>query len=193
VFPGMVYFHPNYSDPTNRTKKFTNPQHTHFVRSVCLSPDGCHLVSASHDYSVRIWDLETNEEVGGLLWHDDYVSPVAMSSDGQYLASATSGPSAKVYVWNLEAVLKRARGIGDNAEPNTRLKEHAAQSRDTTLPPRRQTNNRGLARYGNDFWGDDTNRMPHRSSDTSPLGLRNLFGSLRSGTQPTTPAPTNKF
>jgi hypothetical protein len=36
---------------------------------------------------------------------------MAMSSDGQYLASATYGLGAKVYVWNLEAVLKRARGI----------------------------------------------------------------------------------
>jgi WD40 repeat protein len=85
--------------------------HTQPVTSICLSPDGCHLVSASYDYLVRIWDLETNQEVGDPLWHDNHVSAMALSSDGQYLASATVGPSAKVYVWNLEAVLKRARGI----------------------------------------------------------------------------------
>jgi hypothetical protein len=165
--------------------------HTDFVRSLCLSLDGCHLVSGSDDYSVRIWDLETNQQVGDPLWHDDRISAVAMSSDGRYFASAMYGPSAKVYVWNLEAVLKRAHGIGDNAEPNTKLKGHAARSRDISLPPRprRQTNNRGMARYGNDFWGDDTNRTPHRSSDTSsPVGLRNLFGFLRSGTRPTNPS-----
>jgi len=86
--------------------------HTDFVRSVCLSTDGCHLVSASYDYSVRIWDLETNQQIGDPLWHDDHISAVAMSSDAQCLASATFGLGAKVYVWNLEAVLKRARGIG---------------------------------------------------------------------------------
>jgi hypothetical protein len=46
-----------------------------------------------------------------------------------------------------------------------------------------------LARYGNDFWGDDTNRTPHRSSDTTtPRGLSNLFDFLRSGTRPTNPS-----
>jgi hypothetical protein len=160
--------------------------HTQSVNSICLSPDGCHLLSASGDYSVRIWDLETNQQVGDPLWHDDHVSAVAMSSDAQYLASATFGLGAKVYVWNLEAVLKRARGIGDNADSNTKLKGHAARSRDIPLPPIRQSNNRGLARYGNDFWGDDTNRTPHRSSNTSsPRGLRNLFDFLRSGIPPT--------
>jgi hypothetical protein len=160
--------------------------HTQIVTSICLSTDGCHLVSASVDYSVRIWDLETNQQIKDPLWHDDCVSAVAMSSDAQYLASATFGLGAKVYVWNLEAVLKRARGIGDNADSNTKLKGHAARSRDIPLPPIRQSNNRGLARYGNDFWGDDTNRTPHRSSNTSsPRGLRNLFDFLRSGIPPT--------
>jgi hypothetical protein len=163
--------------------------HTTLVISVCLSTDGYHLVSASDDYSVRIWDLETNQEVGDPLWHDDRISAVAMSSDAQYLASATFGLGAKVYVWNLEAVFKRARGIGDNADSNTKLKGHAARSRDIPLPPIRQSNNRGLARYGNDFWGDDTTRTPHHSSDTSsPRGLSNLFDFLRSGTRPTNPS-----
>jgi hypothetical protein len=163
--------------------------HANFVRSLCLSLDGCHLVSASDDYSVRIWDLETNQEVGDPLWHDDRISVVAMSSDAQYLASATFGLGAKVYVWNLEAVLKRARCIGGDAKSNAKFKGHAARSRDIPLPPIRQSNNRGLARYGNDFWGDDTNRTPHCSSDTSsPHGLRNLFDFLRSGTRPTNPS-----
>jgi len=85
--------------------------HTQVVTSICLSPDGCHLFSALYDYSVRIWDLETNQEVGDTLWHDNRISAMAMSSDGQYLASATYGLGAKVYVWNLEAVLRRARRI----------------------------------------------------------------------------------
>jgi WD40 repeat protein len=85
--------------------------HTNFVRSLCLSPDGSHLISASHDYSVRIWDLETNQQVGDPLWHDDEVDVVAMSSDGQYFASAIPGLVPKIYVWSLEAALKR---LGDD-------------------------------------------------------------------------------
>jgi hypothetical protein len=140
---------------------------------------------------VSIWDLEINQEVGDPLWHDNPVSAVAMSPDGQYFASATFGLDTNVYVRKLEAVLKLACGIGDNAEPNTKLKGNAARSRDISLPPRRQSNSRGLTRYGNDFWGDDTNRTPHRSPDTSsPLGLRNLLSFLRSGTRPTNASPS---
>jgi len=61
---------------------------------------------------VSIWDLEINQEVGDPLWHDNPVSAVAMSPDGQYFASATFGLDTNVYVRKLEAVLKLACGIG---------------------------------------------------------------------------------
>ncbi|KIK33228.1 hypothetical protein CY34DRAFT_791540, partial [Suillus luteus UH-Slu-Lm8-n1] len=80
--------------------------HSSHVRSLCLSPDESHLVSASVDYSVCIWDLKTNQQVGDPLWHDVQVYVVAMSSDGQYVASAIPGPHAKIYVWSLDAALK---------------------------------------------------------------------------------------
>ncbi|KAG2064196.1 WD40 repeat-like protein [Suillus decipiens] len=86
--------------------------HTKIVQSLCLTPDGCHLLSASDDYSVRIWDLKTNQQVGDPLWHDDKVTDVAMSSDGHYFASSIPGKDAKIHVWNLEAALKHARGVG---------------------------------------------------------------------------------
>ncbi|KAG2738062.1 hypothetical protein P692DRAFT_201910484 [Suillus brevipes Sb2] len=76
------------------------------------SSDGAHLVSASVDYSVRIWDLETNQQLGEPLWHDDRVFAVAVSIDGQYIASSIFGPHAKIYVWSLEAALERVCGDG---------------------------------------------------------------------------------
>ncbi|KAG2336326.1 WD40 repeat-like protein [Suillus weaverae] len=94
--------------------------HTQVVRSLCLSPDGSHLISASLDYSVRIWDLETNQQVGDPLWHDDQVLAVAVSSDGQYFTSAICGLDAKIYVWSLEAALKRASGVASDTEPNAK-------------------------------------------------------------------------
>jgi WD40 repeat protein len=42
--------------------------HTNIVRSICLSPDERHLVSASSDYSVRIWDLKTNQDKKVYVW-----------------------------------------------------------------------------------------------------------------------------
>jgi WD40 repeat protein len=44
------------------------------VSSICVSPGERHLVNASHDYSVRIWDLKTNQQVGDPLLHDDELS-----------------------------------------------------------------------------------------------------------------------
>ncbi|KAG2741877.1 WD40 repeat-like protein [Suillus brevipes Sb2] len=168
--------------------------HTNPVRSLCLSPDESHLVSASDDYSVRIWDLETNQQVGDPLWHDDQVNVVVMSSDGQYFTSGISGPHAKIYVWSLEAALERARGLGDDTAFNTKLEGRAAPARDISLAPRQQSNNRGLARYGNDFWGDDTNRTPRHSADTSSSPrLRDFFGSLRSSTRSANAPPSVPF
>ena len=45
--------------------------------------DECHLISASHDYSVRIWDLKTNQQVGDPLLHDDGLFTVVLCSDGR--------------------------------------------------------------------------------------------------------------
>ncbi|KAG2747519.1 WD40 repeat-like protein, partial [Suillus brevipes Sb2] len=161
--------------------------HSNFVISICLSPDGSHLVSASDDYSVRIWDLETNQQLGDPLWHDDHVDAVAMSSDGQIFASAISGPDAKIYVWSLEAALKRQ---GDDHSPdgpnNAELK--AIRSKDAILHASQVSKQQGgLARYGKDFWDADTNIAPCSVAPASPLTAlywRNLLGSLRATTRP---------
>ena len=76
------------------------------VRSICISPDERHLVSASEDYSVRIWDLKTNQQVGDPLLHDDQLLTVVLFPDGRYIASAVS--DKKIYIWSLEAALKQA-------------------------------------------------------------------------------------
>ncbi|KIK34466.1 hypothetical protein CY34DRAFT_812875 [Suillus luteus UH-Slu-Lm8-n1] len=160
--------------------------HTNPVTSICLSPGGSHLVSASDDCSVRIWDLETNQQVGDPLWHDDQVIVLVMSSDGQYFASSISGPDAKIYVWSLDAALECARGAGDDTASKTKPKVRAVPAKDISIAPGQQSNNRGLARYGNDFWGDDTDRTPRRSADpSSSPRLRNFFSSLRSSTRST--------
>lgn len=67
--------------------------HRDLVTRVDFSPDGCRLVSASRDTSVRTWDLLT----GGsdTLWDDfgdgDPVRGVAWSPDGRWVAFVTQG------------------------------------------------------------------------------------------------------
>lgn len=114
-----------------------------------------------------------------------------MSSDGRYFFSVISGLDEKICVWNWEAALERARGGHRGVGPITKLKGRAAPSRDISLAPRQQSNNRGLARYGNHFEGDDTDRTHRHSADTSaPPGLRNFFGFMRSSTRPANAPPS---
>ena len=80
--------------------------HAYTVASICVSLDERHLASASSDYSVRIWNLKINQQVGDPLLHDDELLTVVLSSDGRHIASA--GLDKKIYIWSLEAALKRA-------------------------------------------------------------------------------------
>ncbi|KAG0697088.1 WD40-repeat-containing domain protein [Suillus ampliporus] len=161
--------------------------HTYAVRSLCLSPDESHLVSASGDCSVRIWDLKTNQQVGDQLLHDDEVLALAMFPDGKHIASA--GIDAKIYVWSLEAALKHQGGDQSADDSIPKLKGRPRDIFDARLVSQQLTKNRGLAKYGDDFWGNDMNRTLRRggppASSSSSLHWRSLFGSLRFSVRPT--------
>ncbi|KAJ8590640.1 WD40 repeat-like protein [Rhizopogon salebrosus TDB-379] len=153
--------------------------HTSIVTSICLSPDERHLVSASSDYSVRIWHLKTNQQVGDPLLHDDQLLAIAIPSDGQYIASA--GLDKNIYVWSFEAALKQNGNQADG-----KLKGHASSSKDIfdgSPLPKRQANNEGSTRYGNDFWGGGTKSTPRRlppHRGPSPPRRRNFLYFRRS-------------
>ncbi|KAG1803346.1 WD40-repeat-containing domain protein [Suillus subaureus] len=160
--------------------------HANPVESLYLSPTESHLVSTARDYSVRIWDLKTNQQVGDPLLHDDEVLTVVMSPDGKYIASA--GLDAKVYVWSVEAALKQQGGTDNaNTKANAKFKRRPIRPRDDfafrPIVSKQYANNRGVGRYGNDFFGNDTNSAPAPPASPSSL-LRSLFGSLRVGTRP---------
>jgi len=73
------------------------------ITSLCLSSHEQHLFSASVDYSVRIWDMTTNQQVGNSLLRDGEVRTLVISSDGQYVTSA--GFDEEINVWSLQAAL----------------------------------------------------------------------------------------
>ncbi|KAJ8587587.1 hypothetical protein M405DRAFT_843093, partial [Rhizopogon salebrosus TDB-379] len=124
------------------------------------------------DYSVRIWDLQTNQQVGDPLLHDDELSAIVIPSDGRYIASA--GLDKKIYVWSFEAALKQSGN-------QVRVHAYIAVIFDVSPLPRRQANKEGLTRYGNNFWGDGTKSIPRRlppRSGPSPPRRRNFFDFL---------------
>ena len=75
--------------------------HSSSVSSVVFSPDGRKLASASHDNTVRLWDVETGMAIGSALeGHSSDVYSVVFSPDGRKLASASEDNT--VCLWDVE-------------------------------------------------------------------------------------------
>ncbi|KAG2054083.1 WD40 repeat-like protein [Suillus hirtellus] len=155
--------------------------HTHGVTSLCFTPNERYIVSGSMDFSIRIWDLKTNQAVGDPLLHDNQVLAAVMSPDGKYIASA--GLDKKIYVWSLEATLKNVVGSDDGG---VKLQERPAQPR--VVRPPVQVTQTGIARYGNDFFGNESEHAschaaPHASPPFLFRWLR-LLSSIHFGARP---------
>jgi WD40 repeat protein len=73
--------------------------HAHAVTSLALVPGGKQLLSGSKDGSVRLWDLEKNEQVRQMDQGGE-VTAVAVRPDGKRIASA--GTNNVVKLWNAE-------------------------------------------------------------------------------------------
>ena len=73
--------------------------HTSSVYSVGYSLDGRHIVSGSHDKTIRVWNVTTGECVAGpFLGHEDSVWSVAYSPDGRHIISGSDDKTFRV--WN---------------------------------------------------------------------------------------------
>jgi WD40 repeat protein len=75
--------------------------HLSRVMGICFTRDGKRAVSASHDGTVRIWDMRTLHVIRTLKGHDSSVAAVSLSADGQRAVSG--GADKKLYIWDLEA------------------------------------------------------------------------------------------
>ncbi len=73
--------------------------HVNFVTDVTFSADGQTALSASDDFSLIHWDIETGEIIDILLGHTDWVKSVSFSPDGQ--TALSSSMDGDVILWNL--------------------------------------------------------------------------------------------
>ncbi|KAF2729085.1 WD40 repeat-like protein [Polyplosphaeria fusca] len=71
--------------------------HSSTVSSVAFSHDSTLLASASHDGTVRVWEVGSGECVSTLEGHSDWVSSVAFSHDSTLLASASHDCTVRVW------------------------------------------------------------------------------------------------
>jgi WD40 repeat protein len=74
--------------------------HPGSITSVAFSPDGTHIVSASYDNSLRIWNTVTGKCEAELIGHSSrcLVTSVVLSTDGTYMSSTSYDKSLKMDV-----------------------------------------------------------------------------------------------
>ena len=89
--------------------------HTSYVTSVCFSPDGKRLASASGDKTVKVWNAQTGQEALTLKGHTGPVYSVCFSPDGKRLIS-TDAQGTRI-VWDA-ASGKPLLGATDQAHPS---------------------------------------------------------------------------
>ncbi len=94
--------------------------HKSYARSLAFSPDGRYLLSGSVDSTIRLWDVETGQQVKQLDGHLEEVRSVAFSTDGRWVLSG--GQDHTVRLWDLET-----------EEELCRLEEYSTRIRDVTF------------------------------------------------------------
>ncbi|MBE9071761.1 WD40 repeat domain-containing protein [Microcystis sp. LEGE 08355] len=74
--------------------------HGSYVHSVNFSCDGKTLVSGSDDKTIKLWNVETGQEIRTLKGHNGPVYSVNFSPDGKTLVSGSDDKTIKL--WNVE-------------------------------------------------------------------------------------------
>ena len=99
--------------------------HTYSVSFASFSPDGKRIVSASNDWTVRIWDAQTGQQIGQPLeGHTNNVNSSSFSPDGKRIVSASNDETVRI--WDAQT----GRQLGQPLEGHTSVVESASFSPD---------------------------------------------------------------
>ncbi|KAG2097561.1 WD40-repeat-containing domain protein [Suillus discolor] len=111
--------------------------HTRVIYSITLFPNDRLLASTSWDGTARLWNLDTNLQIGPPLQHKDDVTCAAFSADGKLLSTA-GWQNEIAYVWDIQAILKKA-GLEDLLSipeaQKSELKDKLSGANTTRHPP----------------------------------------------------------
>ncbi|MDF5730332.1 MAG: WD40 repeat domain-containing protein [Rhizonema sp. PD38] len=90
--------------------------HSHWVNTVAITPDGKYAISGSSDKTLKVWNLETVQEISTLTGHSHWVNTVAITPDGKYAISGSLDKTLKV--WNLETAQQVSTLTGHSSSVN---------------------------------------------------------------------------
>ncbi|OJT17291.1 hypothetical protein BO221_45020 [Archangium sp. Cb G35] len=94
--PALRLRHPVAAGSSERTLD----GHHGWVRGCAVTPDGRRVVSASNDKTLKIWDVETGQDLATLRGHEGWVLGCAVTPDGRRVVSASDDKTLKV--WDAE-------------------------------------------------------------------------------------------
>jgi eukaryotic-like serine/threonine-protein kinase len=80
------------------------------VWSIAFNRDGSRLFTASDDGVVRQWDVKTREELGMGFMHSHAARTLAVSPEGNLLASGTRG--GQVILWDVDSGMEKFKTTG---------------------------------------------------------------------------------
>jgi WD40 repeat protein len=71
------------------------------VFAVAVTPDGRQVISASHDYTLKLWDLETGKLRQTFYGHMGWVNDVVITPDGKQALSGSGDHTLRI--WHIES------------------------------------------------------------------------------------------
>jgi WD40 repeat protein len=93
IFTGQEFY---TTDRPKTADRVFAQEHYGLVTSVCFSPDGRRVLSASHDETARVWDARTGAALLEFK-HESSVYQAAYSPDGRTIVSGGRDHSARVW------------------------------------------------------------------------------------------------
>jgi WD40 repeat protein len=78
-------------------------------QSICFSPDGQWLMSGG-DHGLRVWDWRSGEMVAAHFGDQSAITSLALSPDGQLLATASDDRRVQLWDWRSGRVVKLLQG-----------------------------------------------------------------------------------
>jgi WD40 repeat protein len=72
-------------------------QHESSIRRAVFSPNGKRLITASHDRTARVWDVDTGRPIGPPLQHSGPVKAAARSPNGKLIITGDGDGNATIW------------------------------------------------------------------------------------------------